>query len=278
MNYNKLLSISVYASLKAGDAILDIYDSDFSIETKADNSPLTRADQKSHDIICDMLDELGFPILSEEGKETDYAVRRNWERLWIVDPLDGTKEFIKRNGEFTINIALVESGKPVLGVIFIPVKQLLYFALKGLGAFKLSDSIVIEELKKWPYPEDKDGLFKKIVEHSVRLPVSQSGDGTCVIIGSRSHGTEEVEAFVKEKQRTYDSVDFISAGSSLKFCLVAEGKADIYPRFGPTMEWDTAAGQAIAENAGARIFDKHTGLPLQYNKENLLNPHFIVQY
>lgn len=278
MNYNELLSISVYASLKAGDAILEIYDSDFSVETKADNSPLTLADKRSNDIICDVLDTLRIPILSEEGKETDYSVRQNWERLWIVDPLDGTKEFIKRNGEFTINIALVELGKPVLGVIFVPVKQLLYFAQKGLGAFKLSDSIVIEELKQWPYPEALDGLFKKLGDHSVRLPVSQSDKGTCAIVGSRSHATEEVSAFVKEKEREYDTVDFISAGSSLKFCLVAEGKADIYPRFGPTMEWDTAAGQAIAENAGAGVFDLNMGMPLQYNKENLLNPHFIVHY
>ncbi len=278
MKDKSLLFKSIHASLKAGDAILEIYDSDFSVEKKADDSPLTLADKRSHEIIEASLTEFNIPILSEEGKNIDYSVRQDWEQLWIVDPLDGTKEFVKRNGEFTVNIALVEHGKPVLGVIFVPVKNVLYFSERDLGSYKLSDSGCIEELKKQLLSGKKDILFEKLMAHSEQLPIKRSTGSSCTIIGSRSHATKELDAYVKEKELEYDVVDFISAGSSLKFCLVAEGRADVYPRLGPTMEWDTAAGQAIAENAGAGVLVQNTKTPLVYNKADLLNPYFIVQY
>ncbi len=279
MKYNALLLKSIHASLTAGDAILEIYESDFSVEKKADDSPLTLADKRSHEIIDASLTEFNIPILSEEGRDIEYSVRQNWDQLWIVDPLDGTKEFIKRNGEFTVNIALVKNGLPVLGVIFVPVKNVLYFAERDLGSFKLSDSKCIEELKNQLLSEKKkESLLENLMSHSERLPIKRSTGSSCTIIGSRSHATKELDEFVKEKELEYDVVDFISAGSSLKFCLVAEGKADIYPRLGPTMEWDTAAGQAIAEIAGAGVFDLNTNSPLIYNKADLLNPYFIVQY
>ncbi|MDH7499116.1 MAG: inositol monophosphatase family protein [candidate division NC10 bacterium] len=283
---------AIQASLKAGQAILDIYDSDFAVQMKGDRTPLTLADERSHAILSRGLGTSGIPILSEEGKDIPYEERRGWNRLWIVDPLDGTKEFIKKNGEFTVNIALVEGSQPVLGVIHAPAMGLLYFAAQGLGSFKLSR---VEEIR------GLDGIsLKEIISHSLRLPLSSSPPRLVpamthkrdepnkpderderhkrvIIIGSRSHATPELAAYVEEKRREYGEVEFISAGSSLKFCLVAEGSADIYPRLGPTMEWDTAAGQAIAENAGREVLVWQTGGRLRYNRDELLNPWFVVR-
>lgn len=195
--------------------------------------------------------------------------------LWIVDPLDGTKEFIKRNDEFTVNIALVKHHIPVLGVIFVPVSSALYFAAKGLGAWKTDGSGWIRELGKQDMPEAE--FLETIMDRSVALPFkSRKDDATCRIVGSRSHATPELEAYVDQKRKEYRDVSFLSAGSSLKFCLVAEGEADLYPRLGPTMEWDTAAGQAIAEQSGCRVLRWDSGEPLTYNREDLLNPYFMV--
>ncbi len=263
------LLVAINAALKAGKKILSIYDDpamDFQIEKKADNSPLTIADRKAHEVIVALLKETDYPILSEEGKSIDYATRNSWKTLWVVDPLDGTKEFIKRNGEFTVNIALVSQGAPVMGVIYLPVKKELYFGESSIGAYKI-DSI-----------ENLNNEIKHIddlIKLAKRLPNIQRSD-KFVVVASRSHLTPETETFIEKLKLEHSNIDLISSGSSIKICLVAEGKADVYPRFAPTMEWDTAAGDAIARAAGMTV-TQPDGTPLIYNKENLLNPWFIVK-
>jgi len=270
---------SIQAAIAAGNAINDIYHSeDFGVAYKSDESPLTLADQKSHEIIMSVLTEFDIPILSEEGKDTPYAQRQDWERFWVVDPLDGTKEFIKRNGEFTVNIALVEHRRPVLGTIFVPDRNTLYFAGQDFGAYKMQNGPFEEILGTQADSMENAGLLlDQIMAQSTRLPVKDPQRTSLTIVGSRSHKTPELEAYVEGKRKTFGNVEFISAGSSLKICLVAEGRADVYPRLGPTMEWDTAAGQAIAEFAGANVYRYDTSKPLIYNKEDLHNPWFIVQ-
>ncbi len=270
---------SIQAAITAGNAINEVYHSeDFGVEYKTDKSPLTIADQRSHEIIMNVLKEFDIPILSEEGKETPYAQRKDWERFWVVDPLDGTKEFIKRNGEFTVNIALVEHSRPVLGTIFVPDRNTLYFAGRNFGAYKLEDG-PFSELVGAQSDSNNEArvLLDQIVGQSTRLPVKNPQRPALTIVGSRSHKTAELEAYVEEKRKAFGNVEFIAAGSSLKICLVAEGRADVYPRLGPTMEWDTAAGQAIAEYAGAGVYQYDTSKPLIYNKEDLHNPWFIVK-
>jgi 3'(2'), 5'-bisphosphate nucleotidase len=268
--------MAIQSSLEAGYAILDVYHSDFSVEYKPDDSPLTLADKRSHEIIVNNLRPPGIPIISEEGRDTPYEQRKTWERLWLVDPLDGTKEFIKRNGEFTVNIALVENHKPVLGVIFVPDKDILYFASRKVGAFKLENSQSLGPLDLKGGKKGPDILLKKIIDRAVRLPVNISPLPSFTIVASRSHSTPELQAYVEEKRRDFGRVEFIAAGSSLKFCVVAEGRADVYPRLGPTMEWDTAAGHAITENAGSRVLRYGTQKTLVYNKQDLHNPWFSV--
>lgn len=209
----------------------------------------------------------GEEILSIYTDPVEYDTRRNWDVMWIVDPLDGTKEFIKRNGEFTVNIALVKAGVPIIGVIYLPVKKELYFAGQEIGAYKLSGITTLED----------DATLDKLVAASVRLPQDLQRD-RFVVVASRSHLTPETEAYIDAVKQEHKHVELISSGSSIKICLVAEGKADVYPRFAPTMEWDTAAGHAIARAAGMEIYqaDKKD-VPLQYNKEDLLNPWFIVE-
>ena len=201
--------------------------------------------------ICDLLSESGIPILSEEGKEIPYEERKNWNRLWIVDPLDGTKEFIKRNGEFTVNIALIENGKPSLGVIYVPVKNQLYTGAIGIGAEKKENGRVIQ------------------------MPIEQE-KRKYRAVGSRSHMSVETEKFFDDLKTRHGEVEIVSMGSSLKICLVAEGTADVYPRFAPTMEWDTAAGHAIAGAAGKSLIDVKTNREMVYNREDLLNNWFVV--
>ncbi|MFO1433109.1 MAG: 3'(2'),5'-bisphosphate nucleotidase CysQ [Candidatus Competibacteraceae bacterium] len=236
---------------EAGARILEIYGTAFQVDEKEDNSPLTAADLASHKAIVAGLQQLTpeIPILSEESAGIPFAERQCWERFWLVDPLDGTKEFIKRNGEFTVNIALVEGHEPVLGVVQIPVKGLCYFAARGQGAFRQETGRTVE-----------------------RIEVSPLGTGPVRVVGSRSHGGKRLEEFVA---RLGDHT-LVSIGSALKFCLVAEGKADIYPRLGLTSEWDTAAAQCIVEEAGGRVIAV-SGERLAYNtKESLLNPYFLV--
>ena len=270
------LIAAIAAALEAGSAILDVYGSaDFAIEKKADDSPLTRADRRSHSIIKRAIEDFGIPVLSEEGWEIPFEVRRSWPQMWVVDPLDGTKEFIKRNGEFTVNIALVEDGVPTLGVIFVPVADSLYFADADLGAFKI-DAVHATAIPD-AMASGKAMAIDALKKAAQRLPVPQPEGRPFTVMGSRSHATPELEACVDEMRKTHERMEFIAAGSSLKICRVAEGVADVYPRLGPTMEWDTAAGQAIATASGARVVRHDNGRPLAYNKEDLHNPWFIVE-
>ncbi|KAA3607021.1 MAG: 3'(2'),5'-bisphosphate nucleotidase [Calditrichaeota bacterium] len=238
-------------SILAGNKILEVYKQDFEIFTKEDKSPLTLADKKANEVIVNELEKHypEIPILSEEGKSIPYEVRKEWEYFWLVDPLDGTKEFIKKNGEFTVNIALIHNGIPIAGVIYAPVLDRLYFAKENQGAFKRESG------------------------KTVRIKGNKKEKGRALkVVASRSHPSPELEKYLN----TLKIDSFIAIGSSLKLCLVAEGKADIYPRLGPTMEWDTGAGHAILKEAGCGTIDVTTEKEMVYNKENLLNNHFIA--
>jgi 3'(2'), 5'-bisphosphate nucleotidase len=250
---HQILENTIRIAQEAGQKILDIYTTaDFNVDMKADNSPLTQADITSHHYIVEKLAALTpeIPVLSEESKDIPYAERKTWRKFWLVDPLDGTKEFIKRNGEFTVNIALVEDGKAILGVVHVPALNLTYYAAKEVGAFKVFEG-------------QKQPIKAKNV----------SGKQLSVV-ASRSHAGPETEAFLAELAKDYE-VTLASKGSALKICMVAEGEAHLYPRLGPTMEWDTAAAQCVAEQAGAVVINTDNQA-LIYNKENLLNPFFIV--
>ncbi len=262
---------SVGAVLEAGKAILEVYASDFAVQTKSDRSPLTLADQRSHEIIKSVLKCHGIPMISEEGRDIPYEERGRWGTIWIVDPLDGTKEFVKRNGEFTVNIALVEQQVPVLGVVYAPVPDVLYFASHEIGAYKVLQG------SQWSGGQGPEIGLQALIQKARKLPCGLSHQRDYTIVGSRSHGTAELSAFVERKRAEKGAVAFILAGSSMKICLVAEGAADIYPRMGPTMEWDTAAGQAVAECAGARMYGYESQERLIYNKPDLLNPWFVVE-
>jgi 3'(2'), 5'-bisphosphate nucleotidase len=276
MPRDDLLLTAIRAAIRAGAATLEVYESELHVDYKEDRSPLTLADTRSHEIIAAQLKHTGVPVLSEEGKNIPAAERRRWRRLWVVDPLDGTKEFIKHLGEFTINIALVENERPTLGVIFVPVKNVLYFGRLEDGSYRLDDGPTLAGLARADADGDARGALEQLKARCARLPLDAGFHPPFVIVGSRSHATPELHAYVDQKRRELGEVTFVSAGSSLKYCLVAEGRADIYPRLGPTMEWDTAAGQAIAEAAGATVTRHDTGGPMTYNKEDLLNPWHIV--
>jgi 3'(2'), 5'-bisphosphate nucleotidase len=261
--YHVFLVQAIGAALAAGQAIMRVYRSGFSVTMKDDRSPLTTADKESHDIIMGNLKPLGLPVLSEEGKEVPYAERRKWELFWMVDPLDGTKEFINRNGEFTVNIALINQGTPVLGVIWVPVTATLYFGMEGLGAFKKDG------------PRDPLLRPKDYISTASPLP-SQDLPHVFTVVASRSHMNSTTETYIAGLRQTHHEMTFISRGSSLKFCLVAEGQAHEYPRLAPTFEWDTAAGQAIVVQAGGTVLLPDLKTPLQYNKESLRNDGFIA--
>jgi len=253
--------------IAAGEAILKVYESPFSVEYKEDHSPLTLADKLSHEIISTGLRKLAsYPVLSEEMAEVGYEERKDWTTFWLVDPLDGTKEFIKRNGEFTVNIALIEGTAPIMGFIYLPVHKVLYYAMKNGGSWCITNTDRISALKT---KED-------ILNISKRLPDENNKKRNFTIVASRSHNSPETEAFIEQAKAKHGKVDIVSAGSSIKFCLVAEGKADAYPRFAPTMEWDSAAGQIIAEEAGKKVLIGNSVTPLSYNKQSLVNPHFLV--
>jgi len=264
MHTDSILLTAINAAVKAGDAILQIYKRPFTIETKKDNSPITEADRRSNQVITDLLKVTGLPVLSEEGKDWDYADRKLWEYFWLVDPLDGTKEFVSRNGEFTVNIALIEKDTPIAGVVYIPVRDTLYFANEK-GAFRI-DACTSKNLS--------DSL-NIISGDCMRLPESHPAD--CFrVVASRSHMNKETTDFIENLKKKHTDIDIVSAGSSLKFCQIAEGKADIYPRFGTTMEWDTAAGHAIVKYSGGKVLQTGTELELCYNKPDLRNPYFIA--
>ena len=249
-NIRQFLNPACDIAREAGRRILDVYERGFEVEEKEDHSPLTEADRAAHEIICERLELLipGVPVLSEESATVTYEKRADWRRFWLVDPLDGTKEFINRNGEFTVNIALIEAGRPVLGVVYVPVTGLTYYAAAGAQAFKQKGECEMQAIRARRFEGRKP-----------------------IVVASRSHAGPETEAFLKN----LGEHDVVSMGSALKFCLVAEGTADVYPRLGPTMEWDTAAAQCVVEAAGGRVTDLGRQ-PLAYNKPDLHNPWFVV--
>ncbi|SHI67140.1 3'(2'),5'-bisphosphate nucleotidase [Mesonia phycicola] len=252
MELKKYLPTIIDAARDAGIKILEVYNSDdFDVEKKGDDSPLTKADKLAHDVIEKKLtEETEFPILSEEGANIAFEERKNWEYFWMVDPLDGTKEFIKQNGEFTVNIALIHNNKPVLGVVYAPVLDKLYFGGEGIGAFM---------------GENMDPQHK--------LELIKNETGKVKIVASRSHLNEDTANYIAQ----FNNAETVSMGSSLKFMLIADSEADIYPRFAPTMEWDTAAAHAVLRGLEIEVINMEDDKPLRYNKENLLNPHFLVK-
>jgi 3'(2'), 5'-bisphosphate nucleotidase len=253
---NNLLLKVCNIAIKAGEEILKYYTEDIHVTHKDDSSPLTKADLASNKIIMNALQQLDstIPILSEESL-VEWKERKNWTKYWLVDPLDGTKEFIKQNGEFTVNIALIENNKPILGVIFTPVKFDLYFAQKNYGSYKINSSSQLINLQE-----------------AVKIFVANQSS-IKRIIGSRSHSNQTFDSWVNQN---FPNSEIVQAGSSLKFCLIAEGAADIYPRFGPTSEWDIAAGHIIVDEAGGRV-NTFENIEINYNKkEDLLNPQFYA--
>jgi len=289
------------AALRAGGAILEIYKRDFEVEFKADESPLTEADKAAHHIICDALEDIGLPILSEESKAVAYEERKEWTKYWLVDPLDGTKEFIKKNGEFTVNIALIENGRPVMGVVYAPVLQTVYYGLRP------EDDKQRREDGAWKATDCNGKTVDEILKSSTSLPLPLFSDlcplsSAVRVVASRSHCNEETTGLIQGLEKEFGETELLSGGSSLKLCMVADGSADIYPRIAPTMEWDTAAAQAVVEAAGGRVVQydsavpaaayltqsaerieqrkensmRHALCPLRYNKPDLLNPFFVV--
>jgi len=255
-NSDSLTQNIIQLAVLAGQRIMDVYGTDFDVEKKADDSPLTAADMAAHNTIVDGLTKLtpNLPILSEESASIPFTERNQWQRYWLVDPLDGTREFCKRNGEFTVNIALIDNHDAVLGVIYTPVTGVTYYASRDTGAFKITLN------------DDKSH------EDAIAIQSRNKTPNSTIIAGSRSHRGDSLKAFLGR----VGEHEIISMGSSLKSCLVAEGLADIYPRLGPTSEWDTAAAQCIVEEAGGCIVQTD-GQSLKYNtKDSLLNPHFLA--
>tara|TARA_B100000945_G_scaffold264733_1_gene223893 strand:- start:207 stop:1013 length:807 start_codon:yes stop_codon:yes gene_type:complete len=258
----ELLYAAINTSIKAGEEIMKIYNSNFEVEFKDDASPLTLADKESNNTILKTLSFFDIPFLSEEGRTVSYDERKAWNYLWIIDPLDGTKEFVKKNGEFTVNIALIKNQTPILGVIYCPASRDLYFSSIDIGAFKI-------KIDKRLYDLDL------IIKEANKLPIKDKRSNY-VVVGSRSHMSKETEDFFDKKKREYTDIEILAVGSSLKICMVAEGKADAYPRYAPTMEWDTAAGHAIANMCGCRVLEYKTGQEIKYNKKSLVNSWFLV--
>ena len=255
---NPQVDLQVLADIarKAGASIMKIYErpqEGFEVSKKADDSPLTAADRAANQVIVTQLEQHynHIPILSEEGKEIPYETRKDWKQFWLVDPLDGTKEFIKRNGEFTVNIALIEDGKPIAGVVYAPVLDRMFVGMVGEGAFEIAPDGTQTAIQAHDYNPGQQGLK---------------------VVASRSHPSPELAAFID----SLDTPELVSMGSSLKIVLIATGEADVYPRLGPTMEWDTAAAHAVLAAAGGSIHRHDTQEPLTYNKENLLNPWFVA--
>ncbi|SDE76605.1 3'(2'),5'-bisphosphate nucleotidase [Pricia antarctica] len=263
----KILRIAIDASIFAGKVIMEVYEKPhYTSELKQDQSPLTEADLAASKVINFSLANTGYPIISEENKNSNYDIRKDWKYCWIVDPLDGTKEFIKRNGEFTVNIALCKNGIPILGVIYVPfTRELFYADVHREEAFK---TIVDNDYK----------LAAKVFDVTDRIYPAKPNKKSIRVVGSRSHMNQMTLDYISALEKEYENVDIVSKGSSLKFCLVAEGIADVYPRFAPTMEWDTAAGQAICSAVGLKVNERDTKKPLLYNKDDLLNPFFIVHH
>jgi len=260
----KLLQLAIGTALKAGDAIMEIYHSnEFDIEAKGDKSPLTKADLAAHRIIINELSKADIPVLSEEGSEIPYSKRKNWDVLWIIDPLDGTKEFIARNDEFTVNIALIKDGKPILGVVYAPAISEMYWGTEKEGSFRLR--------------LNSNERGKDFFLNQQKLPLKFAMDKPFTVVASRSHMNSETTKLVEQYKEKYPELIHKSFGSSLKLCNVAAGIADVYPRIAPTMEWDTAAAHAVCKFAGCKVVSYPDGKELTYNKDNLLNSYFLVE-
>lgn len=255
----KIYQVALEAVVEASIEIMAIYNNEFESILKEDGSPLTKADLASTKIIHRHLDPLGIPITGEETDKIDFEIRKNWSQCWCVDPLDGTKEFIKRNGEFAVNIALIENGKPIFGIISSPVNEEIIFGSKETGVFILQFSD-LNSPEKW---------------ESLQAP--KSINSPLVMTASRSHGSGPMGEFIAELEKISPEIERKSKGSSMKFFDLARGEVDVYARYAPTMEWDIASGQAILEALGGNVINIETGLPLEYNKENLLNPFFIAK-
>ncbi|TPV33833.1 3'(2'),5'-bisphosphate nucleotidase CysQ [Paucihalobacter ruber] len=260
------LVTAINAAVAAGAVIMEVYNGDLEISYKADDSPLTLADRRANEVIMSHLKLSGIPVISEENKQVPFEDRKNWSVCWMVDPLDGTKEFIKRNGEFTVNIAMIVDGAPVMGVIYTPATADLYFAIsaeKQAAKINLSGKSLSVE-----------SIFQEATILTPKAPVAYNR-----VVGSRSHMNDDTLLFLETlKTDTGASAEMVSVGSSLKFCLLSEDKADVYPRFAPTMEWDTAAGHAICKALDIKVYQQDQTTELQYNKPNLLNPYFIAAH
>jgi len=263
MTVIELIDKAIHAAILAGIEVMAVYSlGDFIVKLKEDQTPVTLADRNAHDKILKELRITSLPILSEEGDEISFTERKNWNLFWMVDPLDGTKEFIKRNDEFTVNIALIHDYQPIAGVIYAPVTGELYAGIPGIGAYKLLNPGL-------------NCTFQYMQLSGIKLP-EKAKQNEFVVVTSRSHKNQETESYIENIRKKHGSIQVISKGSSLKICMVAEGTANIYPKLGPTMEWDIAAGHAIVKAAGKNVFQTDLQTELHYNKENLLNPHFIV--
>jgi 3'(2'), 5'-bisphosphate nucleotidase len=275
-----LLPHALAAAAAGAEETLTVYrEGNLETESKEDDTPLTRADRNAHAVILERLSASGLPALSEEGHHAAYAERSAWDRFWLVDPLDGTKEFVKRTEEFTVNVALVQAGVPVLGVVVLPALGTVYFGTAADGAYRLSTA----ELTRWL--EAAEPSRNALPEAAARIaaePAPQAATAVCRVVGSRSHMDDTTQAFIDALRKQYADVELVVAGSSAKLCRVADGSAHIYPRFGPTMEWDTAAGDAVVRAAGGHVYEARsdgsvTAQPLRYNKEDLHNPSFVAR-
>jgi len=260
MSEENLIKTIIQAASAGMEAIRSVVRSDLQTEQKADWSPVTEADRRSHKAIQWILSETGIPVVSEEGADIPFSIRKDYKLCWMVDPLDGTKEFIKGSDEYTINIALLDQGKPILGLIAIPERNLFYLGSKSTGAIRFNHDGIDQD--GWP------SVFDKLPEHQQTSKLR--------VIASRSHLNDSTANYIEQLRKKHGELDFVQAGSALKFCLLAEGNADVYPRFSPCMEWDTAAGHVLLNLCGKKLLAWPGDEELVYNKENLLNPDFIA--
>jgi len=261
-----LISAAVRAAMCAGSEIMDVYcEPSFEVEYKSDKSPLTKADIRANAVITAVLHETNLPILSEEGEQLPYKERQWWKRFWLIDPLDGTSEFVARTGDFCVNIALIDNSEPIAGVIYSPVSDTIWFGAIGYGAYKIEDATKSID----------DFSFESLIDVAITLPFRNTGD-EFVFVSSRSNVNAATKLYIDTISKEYTKSRIIHIGSALKFTVLAEGMADLYPRFAPTSEWDTGAGHAILKSIGGNIFQQGTSIPLEYNKADLDNPGFIA--
>jgi 3'(2'), 5'-bisphosphate nucleotidase len=261
-----LISTAVRAAMCAGSEIMDVYcQQSFDVEYKSDKSPLTKADIRANAVIMAVLRETDLPILSEEGEHLPYEERQAWKRFWLIDPLDGTSEFVAKSGDFCVNVALIDNSEPILGVIYSPVKDIVWFGAMGFGAYKIEDATKVID----------DFSFDTFMNVAIKLPYRNTGD-EFVFVTSRSNLNASTKKFIDTLSTEYTKTRIVHVGSALKFTVLADGMADLYPRFATTSEWDTGAGHAILRSMGGNVFQEDTNVPLVYNKANLDNPGFVA--